>query len=340
MARMARTASDQRAELRPLQDVRHQGPDPEHQLGHARRRWRAQLSEHVDCWPARRCAAIACTATPAAARITGLDPARAYVEARAAAMNGDHARSAELLATIARAAPAESDIARKALGEAIGAGRIGPRAAACPRARRRTKLASDARLLLVADELRRRTHRPCARLAQGQRRQWRPDLPGAVGGGLGRGRRRRPPGALAILEQVPQNSLLGPLRAEQRPTSCSSSAERPTPNPLRGGRSAPPARAKVGFGWRLPTASSPPATAGARSPWSKAQRRRSECARERVAAGRGGRSGRHAAEAVQRGAGRLRRRSCPAAAGACRSAWSRSRALPIPTIPARRSCSR
>ena len=40
-------ASDQRAELRPLQDLRHQGPDPEHQLGGARGRRRAELSEHV-----------------------------------------------------------------------------------------------------------------------------------------------------------------------------------------------------------------------------------------------------------------------------------------------------
>ena len=32
-----RALPDQRAELRPLQDLRHQGPEPEHQLGHARR---------------------------------------------------------------------------------------------------------------------------------------------------------------------------------------------------------------------------------------------------------------------------------------------------------------
>ena len=38
---------DQRPELRPLQDLRHQGPDPEHRMGHARRRRRAQLPEHV-----------------------------------------------------------------------------------------------------------------------------------------------------------------------------------------------------------------------------------------------------------------------------------------------------
>ena len=36
--------ADQRAELRALQDLRHQGPDPEHRLGHARRRRRSELS--------------------------------------------------------------------------------------------------------------------------------------------------------------------------------------------------------------------------------------------------------------------------------------------------------
>ena len=41
-------AADQRAELRALQDLRHQGPDAEHRVGHARRRRRAELSEHVE----------------------------------------------------------------------------------------------------------------------------------------------------------------------------------------------------------------------------------------------------------------------------------------------------
>ncbi len=40
-------AADQRAELRALQDLRHQGSDAEHRLGHAGRRRRAELSEHV-----------------------------------------------------------------------------------------------------------------------------------------------------------------------------------------------------------------------------------------------------------------------------------------------------
>lgn len=35
--------ADQRSELRPLQDVWHQGPQPKHQLGGARRQWRTSL---------------------------------------------------------------------------------------------------------------------------------------------------------------------------------------------------------------------------------------------------------------------------------------------------------
>ena len=59
-------AADQRAELRPLQDLRHQGPDAEHQLGHARRRRRAELPEHVSlCRSADRWRVLA--AAPAAA---------------------------------------------------------------------------------------------------------------------------------------------------------------------------------------------------------------------------------------------------------------------------------
>ena len=39
--------ADQRAELRALQDLRHQGPDPEHPLDCPRRRRRPELSQHV-----------------------------------------------------------------------------------------------------------------------------------------------------------------------------------------------------------------------------------------------------------------------------------------------------
>src|SRR3954447_9961771 len=65
-------------------------------------------------------AAIALGSSPAAARLSISDAARTYVQARAAAMSGDHARAAQLLASLAEAQPEQSDIARKALSEAIG----------------------------------------------------------------------------------------------------------------------------------------------------------------------------------------------------------------------------
>ena len=46
--RRHRAAADQRPELRALQDLRHQGPDPEHRLDPARRRRRAELRRHVN----------------------------------------------------------------------------------------------------------------------------------------------------------------------------------------------------------------------------------------------------------------------------------------------------
>ena len=42
-----RAPADQRPELRPLQDLRHQGPDAEHRLGHSRRRRRPELRRDV-----------------------------------------------------------------------------------------------------------------------------------------------------------------------------------------------------------------------------------------------------------------------------------------------------
>jgi electron-transferring-flavoprotein dehydrogenase len=45
--RQHRPAADQRAKLRALQNLRHQGPHAKHRVGHARRRRRAQLCGHV-----------------------------------------------------------------------------------------------------------------------------------------------------------------------------------------------------------------------------------------------------------------------------------------------------
>src|SRR5260221_1748473 len=99
--------------------------------------------------------ALALGATPAAARLSLSDAARTYVEARAAAMSGDHARAAQLLASLAEAQPDQADIARKALSEVIGAGDI-TLALSLARTVPAAKLPVDARLLLATEEIRRR----------------------------------------------------------------------------------------------------------------------------------------------------------------------------------------
>ena len=96
---------------------------------------------------------LALGASPAAARITVSDTARTYVEARAAAMSGDHARAAQLLAALAEAEPDQADLARKALSEAIGAGRHASWRCASRGRFPRRKLPTDARLLLVTEEI-------------------------------------------------------------------------------------------------------------------------------------------------------------------------------------------
>jgi tetratricopeptide (TPR) repeat protein len=155
------------------------------------------------------------TSVPAAARINAGDPARTYVEARAAAMNGDHARAAELLAALAEAQPDQADIARKAFGEALGAGQI-DLALRLARSIDAATLPTDARLLLVADSVKRkRLDHALGWLA----------LKGD-GGDLGfiapllsawdAAERGDDAKALASIAQIPGNGLLAPLRAEEQ----------------------------------------------------------------------------------------------------------------------------
>ena len=147
-------------------------------------------------------------------RVAPNDPLLAYVQARAAAMSGDHARSAVLMSNLAQTQPAQVDLARKALSEAISAGRM-DLALELAGQITPTKLSPDGRLLLAADELRR--NRPERAL------QWL-----AVTGENGsldflaplvtawatadRGDLSK---ALEGVDQIPPNSLLGPVRAEQ-----------------------------------------------------------------------------------------------------------------------------
>jgi hypothetical protein len=90
----------------------------------------------------------------ASARLSVSDPARTYIQARAASMRGEHAQAAQLLAALASAEPGQVDIAKKALTEAIGAGQM-ELALNLSRSVPAAGLASDARLLLAAAEIRR-----------------------------------------------------------------------------------------------------------------------------------------------------------------------------------------
>jgi len=149
------------------------------------------------------------------ARVGVSDPARTYLQARAAAMNGDHSRAAQLLASLAESQPGQADLSKKALLEAIGAGQM-DLALKLVRKVPLTKLPTDARLLLVADEIRR-----------GHPERAQPWL--TVKGDNGALTLRLPPvGAWAaadhgyidqgfeVLDQAPQNSLPSALAVETR----------------------------------------------------------------------------------------------------------------------------
>ena len=159
--------------------------------------------------------AVALTATPATGRLAVSDAARTYVQARAAAMSGDHARAAQLLAGLAEAQPDQADIARKALSEAIGAGNMSlalSLAHSVPAA----KLPVDARMLLVTEEVRRRhPDRAAQWLApvggSGDLRDIVPLINAWTAAERGDAR-----GALSALNDIPGRSLIGPVDAEQR----------------------------------------------------------------------------------------------------------------------------
>ncbi len=161
-------------------------------------------------------AALVVGATPAAAKLKPApgDPSLVYLQARAASMTGDHARSAALLSALAEAQPKEVDLARKALSEAISAGRM-DMALQLARQIPAAQLTGDARLLLASDELRR--NRPERALP------WL-TAPGETGSldfltplvtAWIKADRGDLAGALESIDQIPPNSLLAPLRAEE-----------------------------------------------------------------------------------------------------------------------------
>jgi tetratricopeptide (TPR) repeat protein len=152
---------------------------------------------------------------PAAARISVSDPARTYIQARAAAMSGDHVRAAQLLASLAQSEPAQVEIARKALSEAIGAGQMDlalSLAHSVPAAR----LQSDARLLLVGEEIKR--GRPDRALPWLNVSGDNGDLSFLVPliNAWSAAERNNVELALATIDSIPANSLLGPITPEGR----------------------------------------------------------------------------------------------------------------------------
>jgi tetratricopeptide (TPR) repeat protein len=162
-------------------------------------------------------AALALVPGPAGARISPAvaDPAQTYVEARAAAMNGDHARSASLLGSLASAEPDQPDIARKALAEALSSGRM-DLALALSQKVAPAKLPFEARLLLAADALRHnRLDRAQAWLAvradSGDLAFVSPLL--TAWDAAQRGDAER---ALTTIDEIPVNSGLGSLKAVER----------------------------------------------------------------------------------------------------------------------------
>lgn len=102
-------------------------------------------------------AALGLIASTAEARLSASqsDPAWAYVQARTAAMNGDHQRSAQLLAALFESMPAQTEFGQKALGAALDSGQF-DLALSLARQLPAAKLPTDARLLVAADELKRR----------------------------------------------------------------------------------------------------------------------------------------------------------------------------------------
>ena len=85
-------------------------------------------------------------------------------------------RAAQLLAALADSQPDQPDLAKQGAERSDRRGQMELALSLARRSRRR-KLPTDARLLLVAEEIRRAPAGPRAALADRTRRQWRPLVP-------------------------------------------------------------------------------------------------------------------------------------------------------------------
>jgi tetratricopeptide (TPR) repeat protein len=160
-------------------------------------------------------ATLALAPASGAVRLASGDPLRTYVQARAAALSGDHNRAAELLAALAQSQPDQVDIAKKALSEAIGAGNM-PLAISLVGNVPPANLTSDARLLMVVDEVkRRRLDRAMPWLqARGDAGDLTFLAPLITAWDFAE--RGNADQALQAIDQIPANSLMAPLRNEER----------------------------------------------------------------------------------------------------------------------------
>jgi tetratricopeptide (TPR) repeat protein len=153
---------------------------------------------------------------PAAARsVAPQDAGLTYIQARAAAMSGEHGRSAALLAALAESNPSDTSIARKALAEAIEAANM---RLAISLARRVpiAQLGVDGRLLLVADSLKRGRSDQALQFVQGQRPEGNLTFLDPLLRAWNAAERRDLAGALATLDAIPANSLARQYGDENR----------------------------------------------------------------------------------------------------------------------------
>src|SRR3954471_1145471 len=123
MARMANRGSRSTPRIASTARPATSRTRPRTSTGSLQKAAEAPITRTCKLMTAAAAVALVIGASPAAAaRLSMSNAARTYVEARAAAMSGDHSRAAQLLATLAQAQPDQADIARKALSEAVGAG--------------------------------------------------------------------------------------------------------------------------------------------------------------------------------------------------------------------------
>jgi tetratricopeptide (TPR) repeat protein len=159
-------------------------------------------------------AIAALASAPAVASSPSTDnPAWTYVQARAAAMSGEHRRSAELLAALAEMNANDATINRKALAEAISAGNM---ELALRLARRMplAKLPVDARLLLIADNLKRGRSDLALGLLAGPLDEGSLSFFSPLLTAWNSAERRDLAAAVAMLNKIPPSALLGPFRDE------------------------------------------------------------------------------------------------------------------------------